>query len=158
MPTSARRAERKILADYLTRHHLKRSEQREIILDAFLRAGPHVSVEELLRAVHRRNPRIGRTTVYRSLKLFNDAGLASQLLLGGEARFEPKWNREHHDHFVCTECGEITEFSNTEIERIQAEIAASIGFTIEGHRHHVFGRCRKCPAATGGPGAKKRSR
>ena len=81
-----------------------------MILDAFLQAGHHVSVEDLLRIVHRRHPEIGRTTIYRTLKLFTEAGLASELLLGGEARFEPIWKREHHDHFVCRACGEILEF------------------------------------------------
>jgi Fur family ferric uptake transcriptional regulator len=103
-------------------------------------------VEDLLKIVRRRHPEVGRTTIYRTLKLFKEAGLASELLLGGEARFEPTWNRDHHDHFVCVSCGEITEFQSPQIERIQDEIASGLGFTIEGHRHHIFGRCRKCAA------------
>jgi Fur family ferric uptake transcriptional regulator len=146
MAATARREESDVLASYLSRNHLKRSTQREVILEAFLRAGHHVSVEDLLRLVRRRHPEIGRTTIYRTLKLFQEAGLASELLLGGEARFEPRWNRDHHDHFVCVVCDEIIEFQSPEIERLQEEIAAQIGFTIEGHRHHIFGRCRKCAA------------
>ncbi len=146
MPAPVGREEREVLASYLTRTRKKRSAQREFILDAFLRAGPHVSVEELLRRVRRSHPEIGRTTIYRTLKLFQDAGLASELLLGDEARFEPKWKRDHHDHFVCRVCGEIIEFNSPEIERVQEEIAASLGFVVEGHRHHIFGRCRRCAA------------
>ncbi len=146
MPITVNREEREALAAYLTRHRLKRSEQREAILDAFLKAGHHVSVEELLHTVRRHHPEIGRTTVYRTLTLFVEAGLASELRLGGEARFEPNWNREHHDHLVCRGCGEILEFSSPEIEHLQQEIAAKAGFTIEGHRHHVFGLCRRCAA------------
>lgn len=146
------REERKVLAAHLTRHHLKRSSQREAILDAFVTAGHHVSVEDLLRIVRRRHPEVGRTTIYRTLRLFQEAGLASELLFGGEARFEPVWNRDHHDHFVCVACGEIFEFHSDEIERIQDEIASEIGFTIEGHRHYVYGRCRRC-AAKGARGA-----
>jgi Fur family ferric uptake transcriptional regulator len=149
MPPSARsasapREEQRVLSDYLTRNRLKRSAQREAILDSFLKAGHHVSVEDLLKIVRRREPEVGRTTIYRTLKLFQEAGLASELLLGGEARFEPLWNRDHHDHFVCVSCREIFEFQSPEIERLQDEIAAGIGFVIEGHRHHIFGRCRKC--------------
>jgi Fur family ferric uptake transcriptional regulator len=144
MPTKSGREEREVLAAYLTRHGLKRSDQRDAILDAFLRAGHHVSVEDLLRLVKRRRADVGRTTIYRALKLFKDAGLASELLLGGEARFEPIWNRDHHDHFVCVQCGAIIEFHSDEIERLQDEIAEDIGFTIEGHRHHIYGRCRRC--------------
>ena len=151
MPAAASRAssatpreEHQVLEEYLVKKGLKRSSQREAILEAFLKAGQHVSVEDLLRIVKRRDPQVGRTTIYRTLKLFQEAGLASELELGGEARFEPLWNRAHHDHFVCVGCGEIIEFQSPEIERLQDEIAASLGFTIEGHRHNIFGRCRKC--------------
>jgi Fur family ferric uptake transcriptional regulator len=143
-PAAAPREERQVLTEYLVRQGLKRSAQREAILEAFLKAGQHVSVEDLLRIVKRRDPQVGRTTIYRTLKLFQEAGLASELLLGGEARFEPLWNRAHHDHFFCASCGEIFEFQSPEIERLQDEIAEGIGFTIEGHRHNIFGRCRKC--------------
>lgn len=144
MSSPAGREERQVLAAYLTRNHLKRSAQREAILDAFVRAGHHVSVEDLLKIVRRRHPDVGRTTIYRTLKLFKDAGLASELALGDEARFEPVWNRDHHDHFVCVSCGGIFEFQSAEIERLQAEIAERIGFRIDGHRHHIYGRCRRC--------------
>ena len=144
MASPAGREERKVLSAYLARHHLKRSGQREAILDAFVKAGHHVSVEDLLRIVRRRHPEVGRTTIYRTLKLFQQAGLASELLFGGEARFEPVWNRDHHDHFVCLACGAIFEFQSPPIERLQEEIASGIGFEVEGHRHHIFGRCRKC--------------
>ena len=146
MPTLTGREERQVLTAYLTRHRLKRSAQREAILDAFVKAGHHLSVEDLLKIVRRRHPDVGRTTIYRTLKLFKEAGLASELLLGGEARFEPIWNRDHHDHFVCVVCGEIFEFQSPEIERLQEVIASGIGFTIEGHRHHILGRCRACTA------------
>jgi Fur family ferric uptake transcriptional regulator len=148
------REEQKVLAAYLLRHRLKRSAQREAILDAFVKAGHHVSVEDLLKIVRRRHPDVGRTTIYRSLKLFKDAGLASELAFGGEARFEPVWNRDHHDHFVCVSCGAIFEFRSPEIERLQEEIASGIGFSIDGHRHHIFGRCRRCAAKDRAPRAR----
>jgi Fur family ferric uptake transcriptional regulator len=152
MTSTTGREEKQVLAAHLVRHGLKRSAQREVILDAFLRAGRHVSVEELLRIVRRRRADVGRTTIYRSLKLFKEAGLASELTYGGEARFEPLWNRDHHDHFICGTCGEIFEFKSPEIEHIQETIARRIGFVIEGHRHHILGRCRKCAAkASRGP-------
>ena len=149
MPATSGREEREVLASYISRNRLKRSAQREVILDAFLRAGRHVSVEDLLKRVRRAHPEIGRTTIYRTLKLFQDAGLASELLLGDEARFEPIWKRDHHDHFVCRGCGAIFEFHSPEIETLQDEIAAGLGFLVEGHRHHIFGRCRRCAAKPG---------
>ena len=144
MATTVGREEREVLASYITRNRLKRSAQREVILDAFLRAEKHVSVDELLNLVQKRHPDIGRTTVYRTLKLLQEAGLAAELTLDGESRFEPDYNRAHHDHFICNSCGAIFEFANEEVERIQDEIAAGLGFTIEGHRHQIFGLCRLC--------------
>jgi Fur family ferric uptake transcriptional regulator len=84
--------------------------------------------------------------VYRTLKLLQEAGLASELALDGESRFEVDYKREHHDHFICRSCGDIFEFSSPEIERLQDEEAHALGFVIEGHRHQIFGSCRRCVA------------
>jgi len=138
------REEKEVFAAYLAKHGLKRSEQREVILDAFLRSERHLSVDDLLQIVQRRRPDIGRTTVYRTLKLLQAAGLASELALQGQTRFEHDYKREHHDHFICNSCGEIFEFSSPEIERLQDEIAAGLDFTIIGHRHQIYGLCRRC--------------
>ena len=144
MPRPRGQEEKQVLAAYLTEHRLKRSEQREFILDEFLKAKRHVSVDELLRLVQRRRPDIGHTTIYRTLKLLREAGLAAELQIGTETRYEADYKRAHHDHFMCKYCGEIFEFASDEIERIQDEFAAEIGFAIEGHRHHIYGRCRNC--------------
>jgi Fur family transcriptional regulator, ferric uptake regulator len=138
------REEREVFTAYLTKNRLKRSEQREVILDAFLKSESHLSVDDLLHIVQKKRPDIGRTTVYRTLKLLSAAGLASELALDGQTRFEVDYNRAHHDHFICKSCGDIFEFSSPEIERIQEEIASGIGFVIDGHRHHIFGFCRRC--------------
>ena len=140
------REEKAVFAEYLSRHGLKRSEQREAILEAFLRSERHLSVDDLLRLTRKRRPEVGHTTVYRTLKLLQAAGLATELVLSGETRFEREYKRQHHDHFICKECGEIFEFSSEEIERIQEQVAADIGFLIDGHRHQIFGYCRDCVA------------
>lgn len=142
--TNVGREEKEVFAAYIASHGLKRSEQRDVILDAFLRSERHLSVDDLLALVQKKRPDIGRTTVYRTLKLLRAAGLASELALQGQTRFEHDYNRAHHDHFICNSCGEIFEFANPEIERIQDEIAAGIGFVIAGHRHQIYGLCRRC--------------
>lgn len=146
MRNSVGREEKEIFAGFLRQNRLKRSEQREVILDAFLRSDRHLSVEDLLHLVQRRRPDIGRTTVYRTLKLLQQAGLASQLDVRGQSRFEHEYKRQHHDHFICNGCGEIIEFSSPEIETLQDEIAAGLGFVIQGHRHQIYGLCRRCAA------------
>lgn len=147
MASALGREEKDAFNAYLVKHHLKRSEQREVILDVFLRAAKHVSVDDLLGLVQKRRSDIGRTTVYRTLKLLQEAGLASELALDGQQmRFEVDYNREHHDHFICNSCGDIFEFTSPEIERLQEEAAVKIGFVTEGHRHQIFGYCRRCVA------------
>jgi Fur family transcriptional regulator, ferric uptake regulator len=143
---NAGREEKEVFAAYIAKNRLKRSGQREVILDTFLRQQRHLSVADLHQLVQKRRPDIGRTTVYRTLKLLQAAGLAQELALDGQSRFEREYKRAHHDHFICKSCGEILEFANPEIERIQDEIAAGIGFVIEGHRHQIFGLCRRCAA------------
>ncbi len=144
MKTPIGKEEKAVFADYIRKNRLKRSEQREAILDTFLRSERHLSVDDLLQLVQKKRPDIGRTTVYRTLKLLLEAGLASQLDVQGQARFEHEYNRQHHDHFICNGCSEIIEFSNPEIEQLQDDIAAGIGFVIQGHRHQIYGLCQRC--------------
>ena len=144
--SGAPREEREVFARYLATNGLKRSGQREAILDTFLRSERHLSVDDLHQLVARKRPDIGRTTVYRTLKLLGAAGLAREMALDGQNRYEQDYKREHHDHFICKSCGEILEFHSKEIERLQDEIAQGLGFQIEGHRHQVYGQCRSCQA------------
>ena len=144
MKSTVGREEKEVFGAYLSKNHLKRSEQREVILDTFLRSDRHLSVDDLLQMVQKRRPDIGRTTVYRTLKLLQSAGLAQELALDGQRKFERDYKREHHDHFICKSCGAIFEFTSPDIERLQDEIAADIGFAIEGHRHQIYGSCRSC--------------
>jgi Fur family ferric uptake transcriptional regulator len=149
MVSAVAREEKQVFATYLSEHRLKRSGQREVIVDTFLRSDRHLSVDDLLRMAQKRRPDVGRTTVYRTLKLLQAAGLAQELELHGETRFEREYKRKHHDHFICNSCHAIFEFSSPDIERIQDEIAAELGFVIEGHRHHIVGLCRRCAAKAG---------
>ena len=143
--------EKAVFAAFLAKNRLKRSDQREAIVDAFLRSHRHLSVDDLFQLVQKRRADVGRTTVYRTLKLLQSAGLAQELVLDGQSRFEREYKREHHDHFICKYCGEIFEFVSDDIERLQDEIAEKLGFAIEGHRHQIYGACRNCVAR--GPAA-----
>ena len=148
MKLTERREELNILGQYLQEHGLKHSQQRETILQHFLDTGGHMTVDDLYRVIHRKHPGIGRTTIYRALKLFVDAQLASAIeLKDGLTRFEHKYRHAHHDHMICTECGTILEFLSPDIERLQDEIADAYGFVIESHRHQIFGQCQKCNRA-----------
>jgi Fur family ferric uptake transcriptional regulator len=130
---------------YLLKHSLKRSRQREIILERFLETKGHLSVDDLYRIIQRTHPEIGRTTIYRTLKLLCDAEIARAIeLQDGLTRFETLNKDEHHDHMVCTRCGTIVEFTSEAVEKVQEQIARANGFTVDSHRHQIFGRCQKC--------------
>src|SRR6185369_12950065 len=100
--------------------------QRDIILDIFLSTHQHVSVEELYLKIKQSNPGIGFATVYRTLKLFAEAGLAREVLLhDGQTRYEHVVAGEHHDHLVCTGCNTIIEFEDETIETAERDRRAS---------------------------------
>ncbi len=124
---------------------LRSTRQRDIILDIFLSTHQHVSVEELYLKVKASNPGIGQATVYRTLKLFTEAGLAREILLhDGQTRYEHIVAGEHHDHLVCTGCNAIIEFENETIEKLQKDIAALHGFMIRSHKLEIYGLCATC--------------
>ncbi len=130
------------LDDHLRQNGLKNTRQRQVILEAFLASDHHMAVEELLAAVQQRMSSVGHATIYRTMKLFTEAGIAHELRFGdGQTRYEPVIQGEHHDHLICDECGLIVEFEDQVIEDRQDAIAAEHGFRLTSHRHEIFGRC-----------------
>jgi Fur family ferric uptake transcriptional regulator len=135
--------EKKALASYLEDHNLKHTKQREAILEVFLEVEGHITGEELHRRVRRKFPQIGYTTVYRTMKLLCEAGLASERHFDdGVTRFEIQ--HEHHDHLVCVRCGKIVEFECSMIESAQERIVKAHGFRLLRHRHELYGHCPSC--------------
>jgi len=135
--------EKRALAQYLEEHNLKHTKQREAILATFLEATGHITSEEIHARVRADHPNIGYTTVYRTMKLLCDAGLASERRFDdGVTRYEIE--QEHHDHLVCLRCGKIIEFECAMIEKTQMEIADRYQFRILRHRHELYGHCDAC--------------
>jgi len=136
---------KKAFNDFATSKGLRSTRQRDIILDIFLSTHQHISVEELYLKVKASNPGIGQATVYRTLKLFAEAGLAREILLhDGQTRYEHAMAGEHHDHLVCTSCSSIIEFEDETIEKLQNDIAARHGFLIKNHKLEIYGLCSTC--------------
>lgn len=135
--------------NYVHDHRLNTTAQREAIVEQFLRTREHVSIDELLAKVRKRHPKVGYATVYRTLKLLVDSGLAIERQFGdGQARYEVVG--DHHDHLICVKCGLILEFEDDEIERLQERIAARLGgFVVLRHRHELYGLCAKAGGAGG---------
>jgi Fur family ferric uptake transcriptional regulator len=136
---------KQMFRDYLGRQGLKSTRQREIILDEFLRCDSHLSTEDLYLKLRKKHPGIGYATVYRTLKLFFECGIAEARNFGdGQTRYESTTCEEHHDHLICKECGAIIEFEDPRIEQLQEQVARDHGFAIVSHRLEIFGLCVKC--------------
>ncbi len=137
--------EEKVLREHIARNNLRLTKQRETILESFLSIESHVSAEELYRETVKKDPAIGLATIYRTINLLCRCGLAQQRDFGdGETRYEHLFNHKHHDHLVCTSCGKIAEFENTEIEKLQAKVAKSHGFEAYSHKLELYGLCEAC--------------
>lgn len=134
-----------IFFGHLKRVGLKHTGQRDVILRTFLETHEHLSTEELHRLVRKKDPRIGFTTVYRTLKLLADCGLASAVAFqDGVARYEHQYNRRSHHHMVCTECGSSVEFFSAEIERMEKEIGRKHRYLTTRHTFQIYGICEEC--------------
>ena len=133
-----------IFKEHLRQQGLKSTAQRDDIAHVFFASNRHISVEELYQAVKRVNPRIGYATVYRTMKLLTECGLAIERhFRDGEARYE-SLSDHHHDHLICEHCGKIVEFEEQHIETLQAEVARRLGFRPTGHKMELYGVCREC--------------
>ena len=137
------------LTDYMRSNGLKLTRQREMILKAFLAGQKHVAIDELLSQTRELLPSIGHATVYRTMRLFVDAGIAHEHSFGdGPAQFEPATadEEDHHDHLICTVCDRIIEFENERIEKLQEQVAETHGFELTSHSMQLFGICPACQA------------
>ncbi len=143
-----------VFAAYLAANCLKITPQRRLILEIFLAEPGHASSEELYAKVKRRDASIGQATVYRTLKLLAECGLAQAVSFAdGITRYEPHFGVEHHDHLICEACGSTIEIVDPVIERRQEELAERYGFSLARHKMDLYGLCPECrPGGQGGPG------
>ncbi len=138
----------RIFADYVADHGLKNTPQRRLIVDVFFKSDKHLSTEDLYDLVRKEDNGIGQATVYRTLKLLCDAGLAREMHFGdGIARYEPVEDDSHHDHLICASCHKNIEVVDENIERLQVELAKKHGFTLTSHRMYLYGVCKDCRKA-----------
>ena len=137
--------EKEKLRAFLKQRGFKSTRQRDIIADEFLKTGQHITAEEMYRKVSKRHKDIGFTTVYRTLKLLAKSGLATERVFADNlTRYEPLSSDDHHDHLICIDCGSITEFEDSKLERLQEKIAGEFGFRIVTHKMEFYGYCNAC--------------
>lgn len=118
---------------------LKMTEQRRVIAKVLSESNDHPDVERVYRRAARVDPRISIATVYRTVKLFEEANILERHDFGeGRARYEEA-PKEHHDHLIDVKSGAVLEFRNDEIERLQREVATALGYRLVGHRLELYG-------------------
>lgn len=141
-----------VLARYMAEKGLKSTRQRALIIDTFFEAHDgHLSVEEVWSQVRAKDPRVSVATVYRTMKLLSESGLAHARNFGdGQTRYEAAVGKHHHDHLICTRCGAIVEFENDRIEVLQDAVAKKHGFKVTSHKMELYGLCKTCQRELGG--------
>ena len=142
---------RVVLNDYMLKKGLRSTGQRRLILETFFESPNHVSIEEMLAKVRAKDPKVGYATVYRTLKLLSECGVAYERRFeDGLTRYELADEQSHHDHLICVECGTINEFEEEKIERLQEKVAERHGYVLRSHQHELYGVCPACQAKAAG--------
>lgn len=136
------------LTAYMERKGLRSTSQRRLVSEIFFRTGGHLSIDDMLALVRKQDPKVGYATVYRTLKLLVECGLANERQFDDTVtRFEVAHHDSHHDHLICLECKRIVEFEDDEIEALQVALAKRYGFTLVSHKHELYGHCEHCQTA-----------
>ena len=130
---------------FLRQKGLRRTKQRDELVEVFLRTEKHLSTQDLFDIVRKKDKDVGYATVARTLKLLAESGLCRVVDFGdGVQRFEHKYGHEHHDHLICHKCGRFVEIYSKKLEKLQAEIVKKHGYIQEYHKLDIFGICPRC--------------
>lgn len=129
----------KTLEELCAEKGMRMTDQRRVIARILQDSDDHPDVEELYRRSSKVDPRISISTVYRTVKLFEDEGIIEKHdFLDGRSRYETV-PEEHHDHMIDLKTGNVIEFQSAEIEALQERIARELGFRLVGHRLELYG-------------------
>lgn len=119
---------------------MRMTAQRAVIARVLSAANDHPDVEEVYRRAHQVDNRISLSTVYRTVRLFENAGIIDRhAFKDGRARYEHV-ETDHHDHLIDTDTGRVIEFNSEEIEKLQERIARELGYELVGHRLELYGK------------------
>jgi Fur family ferric uptake transcriptional regulator len=132
--------------ELLKKNSLKFTIQREVILETLYNSDEHLTPEGLHHLIQEKHPELktGIATVYRTLSLLEESNVVTSLSFGAQGKKYELGAKEHHDHFICTNCGKITEFVDEEIEKRQHAIAEMLNFRMQDHSMQIYGVCSEC--------------
>ncbi|HLD24164.1 MAG TPA: Fur family transcriptional regulator [Sulfuricurvum sp.] len=139
----------KLLSDFkqlLKANGLKFTIQREVILEMLYNSDEHLTPEGLHHLIQQKHPELGTgiATVYRTLSLLEESDMVTSLSFGAQGKKYELGAKDHHDHIICTSCGNITEFVDEQIELRQREITEALGFVMQEHSMQIYGICKAC--------------
>lgn len=120
--------------------------QREVILETLYNSDEHLTPEALHQLIQKQHPELktGIATIYRTLSRLEDSEIVTSLSFGAQGKKYELGAKDHHDHMICTECGNITEFVDQAIEERQHKIADELGFKMQDHSMQIYGICKNC--------------
>lgn len=137
----------KKVRDAARQRGIRWTHQRQTIVETFAALGEHITAEDLHRKVREIDRSVSAATVYRTVNLLVELGVAEKGHFGGgSASFEMALHKDHHDHLVCEACGAIIEFHCEAIEDLQESIAKEHGYVLKTHRMELYGICPACQA------------
>jgi len=137
-----------VFREYLRDRGLKYTVERRDILRAVMQNDEHFEAEQLLLDMRQTGPRVGKATIYRSLKLLVACGIVKEVHFSNkQVHYEHTYGQDPHDHMVCRRCGRIIEFDAAEVTRLRTLIAASHKFHSLSHRFAIMGLCEACVKA-----------
>lgn len=120
--------------------------QREVILETLYNSDEHLTPEALHQLIQKQHPELktGIATIYRTLSRLEESEIVTSLSFGAQGKKYELGAKDHHDHMICTECGNITEFVDEAIEERQHKIADELGFKMQDHSMQIYGICKNC--------------
>jgi Fur family transcriptional regulator, ferric uptake regulator len=137
--------EKGILREYIEKKGLRKTNQRYKVLEVFLSNEKHLSVDELYVLVEKKYPEISHSTVFRSMKIIFDAGLADKIRdCHGLIKYEHLYKHSQHGHMICSTCHKMLEFDVTQINKLLEKVAKKENFKPQIFKTRILGLCKRC--------------
>ena len=139
------KAAKETLSQFLKDKRLRPTRERFLLVEEIMRTNGHFDADELYTTLNTKKLKVSRATVYNTLDLLVECGLISKYRFGeNHSRYEKAFGRPRHDHLICLGCGDIIEFVNAKLDRIQKEVCEERNFKISNSTLQIFGICSKC--------------
>lgn len=139
------REEERRLQDYIQHGGGRITDARRLILEAIYETHSHFSGDDIFIRLNEKGHNVSRASIFRTLPLLVEAGLLRESISNERHKhYEHTWGHSHHEHLTCSECGQVTEFYDSNLENFLTEVADRYGYSISDHKIEIFGICQEC--------------